>query len=69
MSKKLSSAKIKNLNILADERGVIAAAAMDQRGSLQGSIAVAKGITKGQVSDEMMSEFKTAVSSVLTPSC
>ena len=67
MSIKLSSAKVEHLNALSDERGVIAAAAMDQRGSLQGSIAAAKGIEKGAVTDKMMSEFKTAVSAVLTP--
>lgn len=64
---KLSPAKIKNLKALADVRGVVAAAAMDQRGSLLKSIASSKGIDQGQVSDEMMKEFKTAVSKVLTP--
>ena len=67
MSIKLSSAKVEHMNALSDERGVIAAAAMDQRGSLQSSIAAAKGIEKSDVADEMMSEFKTAVSAVLTP--
>jgi tagatose 1,6-diphosphate aldolase len=64
---KLSPAKIKNLQALADNRGVVAAAAMDQRGSLLKSIASSKGIDQGQVTDEMMKEFKTAVSKVLTP--
>jgi tagatose 1,6-diphosphate aldolase len=64
---KLSPAKIKNMQALANDRGVIAAAAMDQRGSLLKSIASGKGIDKGQVSDAMMKEFKTAVSKVLTP--
>jgi len=67
MSVKLSSAKVRHLNVLSDERGVIAAAAMDQRGSLQGSIAAAQGIQKNEVTDEAMSEFKIAVSAVLTP--
>ena len=67
MSIKLSSAKVEHLNALSDAGGVIAAAAMDQRGSLQGSIAAAKDIEKADVTDEMMSEFKTAVSAVLTP--
>ena len=67
MSIQLSSAKVEHLNALSDARGVIAAAAMDQRGSLQGSIAAAKDIEKADVTDEMMSEFKTAVSAVLTP--
>lgn len=40
---------------------------MDQRGSLQKSIASAKGIGQKDVTNEMMSEFKTAVTRVLTP--
>jgi tagatose 1,6-diphosphate aldolase len=64
---KLSPGKIKNLQALANDRGVIAAAAMDQRGSLLKSIASGKGIDKSQVTDQMMKEFKMAVSKVLTP--
>lgn len=67
MSTKISPQKIRHLQALADERGVIAAAAMDQRGSLQKAIAAGKGIGKDDVTDEMMSEFKLAVSKVLTP--
>ncbi len=52
---------------LSTEAGIIAAAAMDQRGSLQKSISAAKGIDQKQVTPEMMSEFKTAVVKVLTP--
>src|SRR5437763_2459497 len=55
------------MKALSNNAGVIAAAAMDQRGSLQKSIASAKGVDKKQVTDEMMSEFKIAVSKVLTP--
>jgi len=55
------------MKALSNEAGVIAAAAMDQRGSLQKSIAAAKGIDQKQVTDEMMSEFKIAVTKVLTP--
>ena len=43
---------------------VIAAAAMDQRGSLQKSLAKEKG---GEVGDAMMEEFKSLVTEVLTP--
>jgi tagatose 1,6-diphosphate aldolase len=64
---KLSEAKIKHLKALSDANGVIAAAAMDQRGSLQKSIAAAAGIDKKAVTPEMMAEFKTAVTKVLTP--
>ena len=64
---KLTPGKIKNMQALADSRGVIAAAAMDQRGSLLKAIAAQKGIGKDDVSDGMMREFKIAVSKVLTP--
>lgn len=63
----LSQGKIKYLKALSNDKGVIAAAAMDQRGSLRKSIATAKGVPQDQVSDDMMSEFKVAVSKVLTP--
>jgi tagatose 1,6-diphosphate aldolase len=55
------------MEAVSDSRGVIAAAAMDQRGSLKSAIAKDKGIDKKAVTDEMMSEFKCAVSRVLTP--
>ena len=60
----LSVGKIKHMKALSNEAGIIAAAAMDQRGSLQKSIASAKGVDSKQVTDEMMSEFKTAVTKV-----
>lgn len=63
----LSAGKIKHLNALSNSKGVIAAAAMDQRGSLRKSIASAKGVPPEQISDEMMQEFKVAVSKILTP--
>lgn len=63
----LSEGKLKHLKALSDSRGVIAAAAMDQRGSLQKSIAAAKGIDPIDVTQEQMEEFKIAVSKVLTP--
>ena len=63
----LSEGKTRHMKALSNSQGVIAAAAMDQRGSLRKAIAGAKGVPQEQVSDEMMSEFKTAVSKVLTP--
>jgi len=63
----LSAGKIKHLNALSNKKGVIAAAAMDQRGSLRKSIAAAKGVPQEQISQDMMAEFKVAVSRVLTP--
>jgi tagatose 1,6-diphosphate aldolase len=64
---KLTPGKRKGLEAVSDSRGVIAAAAMDQRGSLKSAIAKDKGIDKKAVTNEMMAEFKEAVSRVLTP--
>jgi tagatose 1,6-diphosphate aldolase len=55
------------MRALSTKEAIIAAAAMDQRGSLQKSIASAKGVDPKAVTPEMMSEFKTAVVKVLTP--
>jgi len=63
----MSPGKLKHLKALSNKDGIIAAAAMDQRGSLQKSIATAKGVDAKAVTPEMMSEFKTAVVKVLTP--
>lgn len=63
----LSDGKLRHMNALSTKEGVIAAAAMDQRGSLQKSIAAAKGIDATAVTPEMMAEFKGAVVKVLTP--
>jgi tagatose 1,6-diphosphate aldolase len=64
---KVSAGKIKGLQAVSNERGVIAAAAMDQRGSLKSAIAKDKGIDKSAVTWEMMAEFKQAVVRALTP--
>jgi len=61
---KLTPGKLKGLKAVSNDHGVIAAAAMDQRGSLQKSLAKEKG---SAVSDAMMEEFKILVSEVLTP--
>ena len=61
---KLTPGKLAGMNAVADDRGVIAAAAMDQRGSLQKALAKEKG---GEITDAMMQEFKTLVAEVLTP--
>jgi tagatose 1,6-diphosphate aldolase len=61
---KLSPGKLAGLKAVSNERGVIAAAAMDQRGSLQKSLAKEKG---GEVNNAMMEEFKSLVTEVLTP--
>src|SRR5437660_435548 len=64
---KLSDGKFEHMKALSNERGIIAAAAMDQRGSLQKSLAAARGVDMKGITHEMMSEFKVAVSKVLTP--
>jgi tagatose 1,6-diphosphate aldolase len=60
---KITPGKLAGMKAVSDERGVIAAAAMDQRGSLQKSLAKEKG---GDISDREMEEFKTLVTQVLT---
>lgn len=60
---KLTPGKFKGMKAVSDDRGVIAAAAMDQRGSLQKSLAKEKG---GEITDSMMEEFKSIVTEVLT---
>ena len=64
---KITPGKKKGLKAVSNERGVIAAAAMDQRGSLKSAIAKDKGIDKKDVTPQMMSEFKGAVTRILTP--
>ncbi len=64
---KITAGKFKGMQNLSNAKGVIAAAAMDQRGSLQKSIAKAKGVDAKLVTQAMMEEFKVAVSKALTP--
>src|SRR5580692_9851118 len=63
----LSPGKLKHMNAVSNKAGIIAAAAMDQRGSLAKSLATAKGVPQKDITDEMMQEFKTAVTRILTP--
>src|SRR5947208_2190645 len=60
---KLTPGKLAGMKNVSNARGVIAAAAMDQRGSLQKSLAKEKG---GEITDANMQEFKVVVSEVLT---
>ena len=60
---KISAGKLAGMKAVSNERGVIAAAAMDQRGSLQKALAKEKG---GDISDKDMEEFKILVTEVLT---
>jgi tagatose 1,6-diphosphate aldolase len=59
----ISKGKFEGIQACADEHGVIAAAAMDQRGSLKKAIAKAAG---HEVGDDALTEFKTIVTKVLT---
>lgn len=59
----LTPGKIKGLERLSNDRSVIAAAAMDQRGSLKKALATASG---QDVTDAQMAEFKSEVTEVLT---
>ena len=60
---KITSGKLSGMKHVSDPRGVIAAAAMDQRGSLQKALAKEKG---GEISDRDIEEFKILVTEVLT---
>jgi tagatose 1,6-diphosphate aldolase len=60
---KISAGKLAGMKAVSDSRGVIAAAAMDQRGSLKKALAKEKG---GEVGDTDMEEFKVHVTEVLT---
>jgi tagatose 1,6-diphosphate aldolase len=63
MSIKLTPGKLAGLKAVSNERGVIAAAAMDQRGSLQKSLAKEKGVA--EVPDSMLEDFKSMVTDTL----
>jgi tagatose 1,6-diphosphate aldolase len=60
---KLTSGKLAGMKAVSEARGVIAAAAMDQRGSLQKALAKEKG---ADITDSMLEEFKSIVTEVLT---
>jgi tagatose 1,6-diphosphate aldolase len=60
---KITPGKLSGMQAVSNQRGVIAAAAMDQRGSLKKALAKEKG---ADVGDRDMEEFKTLVTQVLT---
>ena len=60
---KITPGKLAGMKAVSNERGVIAAAAMDQRGSLKKALAKEKG---GDIGDKDMEEFKIHVTEVLT---
>src|SRR5512135_3778236 len=57
---KLTPGKLAGMKAVSDSRGVIAAAAMDQRGSLKKALGSHAG-------DKELEEFKTSVTEILTP--
>src|SRR2546428_8733285 len=60
---RVTKGKAKGIDACADDRGIIRAAAMDQRGSLMRQI----GRQGGQATQASLTEFKTAVTKALTP--
>lgn len=65
MATRMTRGKFDGINAVANDQGVIAAAAMDQRGSLQKMIAKGRG-EGGKATAEDLTQFKTAVTRVLT---
>src|SRR5215469_2009172 len=63
---KITRGKFEGMNACANERGVIAALAVDHRGNLMQSIAESRG-PDGQATAADMLTFKTAVTETLTP--
>lgn len=60
----ISEGKYNGIQACASDKGIIAAAAMDQRGSLKKSIGKAMG---RDATDQELTEFKTLVTKTLTP--
>jgi tagatose 1,6-diphosphate aldolase len=67
MPSPLSAGKQKGLKAVADSRGIIAALAIDQRSALRSLFSQALGIEPENVPRENLSQFKQAVSEILTP--
>jgi tagatose 1,6-diphosphate aldolase len=66
MKVKITQGKFEGINACADERGVIAALAVDHRGNLMQAIANSRG-EYGQATARDMHEFKSTVTKVLSP--
>ena len=60
---KFTPGKLAGMKAVSDSRGVIAAAAMDQRGSLQKALGKEKG---SEANEKDLEEFKIHVTEVLT---
>ncbi len=63
MAVEIRKGKAAGINACANDKGIIAAAAMDQRGSLEKAIAQARG---APATPDDLVKFKTAVATVLT---
>ena len=63
----LSLGKQKGLTALSNESGVIAALAIDQRSALRKLFAAASGQPAAEIRPQFLADFKTHVSSKLTP--
>jgi tagatose 1,6-diphosphate aldolase len=63
----ISKGKQKGLEVIADNRGVIAALAIDQRSALRKLFATATGIANDQIPVELLEQYKEAVTRILTP--
>ena len=64
MSRNLTPGKLAGLKAVSDERGIIAAAAMDQRGLLKNMLAKEMGVEEPP--ESMVVEFKELVTAALT---
>ncbi len=64
MKVRMTRGKFEGIQAIADEKGIIAAAAMDQRGSLKKAIAKAKG---SEATDADLTEFKVVGTRLITP--
>lgn len=62
----LSAGKRQGLESIADSRGIIAALAIDQRSALRSLFSRAMGVEAADVPADKLSQFKEAVSSILT---
>lgn len=63
----ISSGKRRGLSAVADDRGVIAALAIDQRSALRKLFAKASGQPADEIPGDLLIEFKKQVSRILTP--
>jgi tagatose 1,6-diphosphate aldolase len=63
---KISKGKQAGLQAVSDDRGVIAALAIDQRDALRKLLAKAKSVPASEIPGQMLEQFKEAVSRILT---